>query len=186
MRNPRLAARYAKSLIDLAIEQNSLDVTLGDMQLLHGICAQVREFENMLRSPIIKADKKQHIIKAILEGRIHILTQTFINLLINKGRESNMPEIAQAFIEQYNVLKNIKSVSLTTAAPIEESIKQSILKKVYAGLPNDSIDLKTQIDESLIGGFVLEVEDKLFDSSIKKGLNDIKTKLLDYSYESKI
>jgi F-type H+-transporting ATPase subunit delta len=53
-------------------------------------------------------------------------------------------------------------------------------------MPNDTVDLKTEVDESLIGGFVLEVEDKLYDASVKKSLNDIKTKLIDYSYTSKV
>ena len=63
MQNPRLAARYAKSLLDLAVEQNQLETTLADMQLLENICRQSREFTVMLRSPVIQADKKHAINK---------------------------------------------------------------------------------------------------------------------------
>jgi F-type H+-transporting ATPase subunit delta len=186
MPNPRLASRYAKSLLDLAVEQNSLDATLQDMQLLDRICQHSHDFTSMLRSPIIHTDKKHHIIDAVLGSNIHTLTRTFMALLVNKGRESNLPEIAQAFIEQYNAMKNIKSVKLTTAVAIDEKVKESIMAKVMKNLSNDSIQLKTEVNPSLIGGFVLEMEDKLFDASISKHLHDFKNAVQDNSYISQL
>ncbi|HXS36484.1 MAG TPA: ATP synthase F1 subunit delta [Flavipsychrobacter sp.] len=186
MQNPRLASRYAKSLLDLAIEQNSVESTLKDMQLLDSICSHSRDFDGMLRSPIIKADKKQHVISAILSGRIHTVTQAFITLLVNKGREANLPEIAHSFISQYKEMKNIKTVTLTTAIPVNDNVKKSILSKVAANLVNDSIDLKTEVDPDLLGGFVLEMEDKLFDASVRRDLKDIKAQFLDNSYVSNL
>src|SRR6185437_14500149 len=184
MQNPRLASRYAKSLLDLAIEQKSVEPTLTDMQLLDSICRRSHDFESMLRSPIIKADKKLHVINAILNGSIHTLTQAFVTLLVNKGREASLPEIAHSFITQYKEMKNIKTVRLTTAVPVNDNVKNSILSKVAANLANDSIDLKTEVDPSLLGGFVLEMEDRLFDASVRRDLNDIKAQFLDNSYIS--
>ena len=108
MQNPRLATRYAKSLLDLAVERNSLEDTLKDMQLLTSICEQSHDFVVMLRSPVIPGDKKLNVVRLLLEGRnVSELTQVFVNLLVAKGRESNLPEIAGAFQTQYNELKNI-------------------------------------------------------------------------------
>jgi len=186
MQNPRLASRYAKSLLDLAVEQNSLEATLKDVQLLDGICQQNRDFANMLRSPIIKADKKLSIINAIFHDRISKVTQAFVNLLINKSREANLPEIARAFIAQYKEMKNIRTVKLTTAVTIDDSIKEAIRKKVSSGMPNSSIELNTEVNPELIGGFVLEMEDKLFDVSVRRDLNDIKAQFMDDSYVTKL
>jgi F-type H+-transporting ATPase subunit delta len=187
MQNPRLASRYAKSLLDLAIEQNSVEPTLKDMRMLHELCSVSHDFEVMLKSPVIKGDKKLHVINAVVKGQgMSQLTQAFINLLVSKGRELNLPEISAAFIEQYNKLKNIRTVSLTTALPVSDSVRKGIVAKVASFMPSDSINLQTKTDESLIGGFVLEVEDQLFDASIKKSLNDIKAKLLDHTYETKM
>jgi F-type H+-transporting ATPase subunit delta len=111
MPNPRLASRYAKSLLDLAVEQNALEATLKDVQLLEAT-GKNRDFANMLRSPIIKGDKKQEILKAIFGSNLGQLTQAFVNLLISKGREANLPEIATAFISQYKAMKNIRTVKL--------------------------------------------------------------------------
>ncbi len=187
MQNPRLATRYAKSLLDLAVEQNSLEATLKDMQVLNSICSQSRDFAIMLRSPVISSDKKLQIIFLVLKSyNINPLTTGFINLLVTKGRELNLPEIAEAFISQYNAAKNIRTVKLTTAANIDDAFKNSIQAKIKSFMPNDTIDLKTSVDETLIGGFVLEVEDKLFDASVRSNLNKIRAKIVDHSYETKI
>jgi F-type H+-transporting ATPase subunit delta len=187
MQNPRLASRYAKSILDLAVEQNSLEATLKDMQLLNSIFKASHDFELMLRSPVIKGDKKLSVIKAVLEGRnISPLTNAFINLLVAKGRELNLPEIASSFISQYNTLKKIRTVKLTTASAMNEGVKNSIQAKIATYMPTDTIALETAVDDSLIGGFVLEVEDRLFDASVKKSLNDMRSRLMDHSYESKM
>ncbi len=187
MQNPRLASRYAKSLLDLAVEQKSLDATLQDMQQLHHICTVSKDFELMLRSPIIKGDKKLAVINAVLANQgISELTKIFIKLLVSKGRELNLPEVAEAFIAQYNIMKNIRTVKLTTAAPVNDTIKNSIKNKVKSFMPQDTMNLETSVDPSLIGGFVLEVDDVLFDASVKKSLNEIRTKIVDHSYESKM
>ena len=187
MQNPRLATRYAKSLLDLAVEKNSLEATLKDMQVLDSICRKSHDFAVMLKSPVISGDKKLSVISLVLKSyNINELTNAFIYLLITKGRELNLPEIAGAFVTQYNALKNIRTVTLTTAAPMSNNIKSSLVAKIAGYMPNDTVDLKTEIDESLIGGFVLEVEDKLYDASVKKSLNDIRSKLLDYTYVTKI
>lgn len=175
MPNPRLASRYAKSLLDLAVEKNSLEDTLADIKYMESLCRNSKEFTNMLRSPVINASKKQEIISAVIGDSLKQLAQAFIKLLVNKGREEHLPEIASAFIAQYKEMKNIKPVTLTTAGPISNELKQAILKKVDASLPGAQIELTEKVNEDLIGGFVLQLEDKLFDASIRRDLNDVKT-----------
>jgi F-type H+-transporting ATPase subunit delta len=187
MQNPRLATRYAKSLLDLSVEKDSLESTLRDMQVLAAICGQCHDFALMLRSPIISSDKKLSIIFEVLKNyNINELTTAFIHLLVTKGRELNLPEISEAFITQYNAAKNIRTVKLTTASVIDDSVRSTILAKIAGYMPNDTVKLESAVDESLIGGFVVEVEDKLYDASVKKSLSDMRSKLIDYSYVSKL
>jgi F-type H+-transporting ATPase subunit delta len=186
MQNPRLATRYAKSVLDLAIERNCVEAVLGDMQVIHKICTQSRDFEVMLNSPVINGDKKLSVINEVLKRfNVNEITQAFVNLLVAKGRELYLYQISAAYIEQYNVLKKIRTVKLTTATPMNDSIKKTLEAKIAGYMPNDTIDLKTVVDDSLIGGFVLEVEDKLYDASVRKHLSDVKSKIVDTSYVSK-
>ncbi len=174
MQNPRLAARYAKSLLDLAVEQNSLDATLQDMTGVQQLCSASREFTGVLRSPIIKADKKAAIVDAILGSRLSPLSKAFVNLLVSKGREGSLPEIAGAFLEQYKKLKNIRTATLTTATPATDSLMATMKAKVEAAAPGQTVELKSVVDPSIIGGFILEIGDRIVDASVRRDLVDVR------------
>ena len=186
MQNPRLAERYAKSLIDLSMELQQLDAVYQDMALLHSICKQSREFVLMLSSPIINADKKHKIINSITEGKISKITQTFIQLLCSKNRESNLPGIVTSFIEQFNIIKGIHKVKLTTATPVSEAIKNSFIEKIKASTTIKNIEIEAKVNENLIGGFTLEMDGKLIDASIQRDLNDVKKQFANNDYIHKL
>lgn len=182
MRNPRLATRYAKSILDLAIEQNVLEPVLSDMELILNTFAKSRELTVILRSPVIGVEKKNAILAAIFEGKIQHITKLFIELLVKKNREFFLPEMAEAFITQYKVYKNIHVVRLTTAVAINDTLKEELERKIASSLTDGSIDMETRVNADLIGGFVLEVGDKLFDASILRDLNDIKKQFTKNEY----
>ena len=186
MQNPRLASRYAKSLIDIAQEQNILEAVKGDMELIARICNSNHDFVLMLKSPVVKADKKAAVIHAVLDGKVQKVTIAFISLLVNKGREFYLPEIAETFSLQYKELKNIRTVNLTTAIAIDEDLKKMIHDKVAASVQDGHIELETNVDEDLIGGFTLEIGDKLFDASIRRDLVDIKNQFTKNLYVADI
>lgn len=187
MLNPRLAGRYAKSLIDLAIEKNALEEVYNDMLLLQNIFRNNREFVTIMKSPVILPDKKQDIFKAVAAGgRISQFTSLFFQLLIRKSREASFPEIVNAFIDQYKVHKNIQTVKLITAKPLSEEMKQEIVRKVQGQTPLKTIDLKTEVREDLIGGFVLQMGDTLVDASISYDLKAIKKQFLNNDFIYKI
>src|SRR5258708_7781631 len=127
MPNPRLASRYAKSLIDLAIEKGQLEQVYADMQWLQSVCKSNRDFVTVLKSPVITSDKKNKILAAVAGDRINKITTTFNTLLVKKGRESNLPEIAAAFISQYKEHKKIHTVKLTTAGPLSNEMREAII-----------------------------------------------------------
>ena len=186
MQNPRLAQRYAKSLIDLSAEMNQLDPVHDDIMLLDAICTKRREFVMMLKSPIISAAKKNKIINAVTENKISNITQTFIKLLCSKNRESIIPEIIFSFIEQYNKIKGIHKVKLTTACPVSDEIKNSFVSKIESGYSIKNIELETCVNEKLIGGFILEMEGKLIDVSILRDLKDVKKQFANNDYIHKL
>ena len=181
MTNPRLATRYAKSLLDLSIEQNQTDAVYADMKLLKSLMRSNPDFTALLRSPIISSDKKDKIIEAIIGNKVSKLTMLFAKLLTVKTRESNLPEIVTAFINQYNILKNIQTVKLTTATPISGELKESIVAKVKGSM-DSSVELETAVEEELIGGFKLQIGDTLVDSSILRDLNDVRRQFLNNEY----
>lgn len=182
MQNPRLAARYAKSLVDIAIEQGKLDVIYNDMLTLQSICANNADFVQMIKSPIIKGTQKKSIMKAILSGKIDGVTETFVNLIITKGRDFFLPEIFTSTIVLYKEKNNITDVTLTTSEPLDEAMFADMEQKIAAQFAGRKIEIKTQVNPALIGGFVLEANNNLFDASILRDLNDIKKQFLQNLY----
>ncbi len=174
MKNPRLAGRYAKSIIDLAIERNELDIVYADMQYLQAVCKQSREFLNLIKSPIIPISLKNKAITAVTQGKISALTAAFNLLLISKNREFFLPEIVDAFIDQYNTIKGIHKVRLTTAIPVSDELKAAIVNKIKRDTSIKHIELDTKVKEELIGGFVLEFDNNLVDASVSRDLRDVK------------
>ncbi len=173
MRNPRLATRYAKSLLDLAIERGELEPAYQDMLTLQQLNKGNPDFVKMIGSPVIAPGKKLKIVEAITAGKVNELTAKFIRLLITKTREANLVEIVNAFITQYKQHKKIYTVKLTTATPVSEELKSSIVNQVKATSEMQNIELETKVDEKIIGGFVLQAGDKLIDASIAYDLKEI-------------
>lgn len=186
MNNPRLANRYAKSLLDLAVERDVLSPVIEDMKMFVRLCRQNPDFVTVLSSPIIASDKKLKIIESITADRVHELTTLFIRLLVQKTREINLPGIAKAFVEQYNVLKNIYKVKFTTAHPVSEELQKTIAAKVKAEKNLENIEWESAVDESLIGGFKLQLGDLLIDASVSHDLKDISRQFLNNDYIHKL
>lgn len=182
MSNQRLAYRYAKSLVDISIEKNQLEAVFADIQYIKAVCKGSKDFSNLLASPIIKADKKETIINAVFQNNIGTITTQFNKLLVSKGREGDMLAIAESFSAQYNEIKGILIVKLTTAVAISDELKASIENKVSAANSKAIIQLETKVDENIIGGFLLEFDNKLVDASILRDLNDVKKQFLKNYY----
>jgi F-type H+-transporting ATPase subunit delta len=187
MNNPRLAGRYAKSLLDLATEQNQVDAVYADMKWIHKICKSNPDFVNVLRSPVIKPSAKQNILESITKERVSTLTSAFIKLLVIKARETNLPEIATTYIDQFNELRNIHKVKITTAEPLTPEMQNAIMANVKAAATaNQTFEIETTVKNELIGGFLLETDGTLVDASILRDLKDIQKQFMNNDYLHRI
>ena len=174
MANLRVATRYAKSLIDLAIEQNQLETVKQDMDTLRKL-VDVRDFALLLKSPVIVPTKKQSILDTILEGRVSELMQGFVRILVRKGRENVLVDISNAFMEQYRKIKHISAVKVTSAIPLDEATLAKIKDQlVKAGSTEEHIEFTTSVDPTLIGGFILEFDGMVYDASVAHKLGELR------------
>lgn len=170
----RVASRYAKSLIDLAQERNELETVHGDVQSFDSLTAN-RDFYLMLKSPVISAGKKLSILDALLKDKYSELTMAFLRILVKKGREPYLPEVADEFIRQYREIKGISTVQVTTAVPLSEALMADIRRKLAQhGVTEQNIDLQAKVDPELIGGFILEFDGKIYDDSVAHKLEEMR------------
>ena len=169
----QVAVRYAKSLIELADEKGQLDTVYADMRKVLAGCRQIKDLQLLLKSPLIKTDKKIQVFKAIFKGQVCTITEEFIVLITRNRRESYLEGISEQFIIQYKEKKNIITATVTSAIALDATIKAKILdilKKWY----KSEIEIIEKVDNKLIGGFVLRIGNKEADMSILRQLNQLK------------
>ena len=177
-----LATRYAKSLIQLAEEKGQLEAVYKDMKDMNNTFQNSRELLLMFKSPIITTDKKLNVVKLLFEGKVNTLLYQFMILVIKKGREAYFKDIAASFVTQYNVIKNITPVKITSAVKLDAALVQNIIASLKAKEKLGEIELHEVIDASMIGGFTLQYADKMLDSSVSAGLTAMKEVIEDDSY----
>jgi F-type H+-transporting ATPase subunit delta len=174
MASSRVAIRYVKSLLSLAEDQQKLEAVHRDLQLFSRIAMENRDLVLVLRNPIIKSDKKQMILKAIFGGKVNDLTMAFLDIICRKGRENILPQVAEAFHHLYNAHEGIGSATVISAAPLDKELRKEIETIAKALNRKNVIELHERVDNELIGGFILKVEDRQIDASVRSKLNKLK------------
>jgi F-type H+-transporting ATPase subunit delta len=176
MSNIKVASRYAKSLLELAVEKNALEDVIGDMKSLLSIADQNREVGLAMSSPIVSFDKKFNILKALLGKSANPITLSFFDLVTRKNRSNVIIQTAQEFLNQYNEYKGIQVAEVTVTLPLTEELRKEMIDivKEISGL--EKVELVEKIDKSLIGGFILKVNDKLWDDSLSGKLRKARMK----------
>ena len=181
----RIATPYAKSLLDLARDREAIDAVMADIEHFR-TSARNEDLRNLLASPVISADKKLNVFNALFGG-YHPITKGFIDIVTSKGREAALVEIGDEFMRIYRQERNITVVKLTSAAPLETVQVERIKSKLVAdGLSTNNIELEQRVDASLIGGFVVEVGDRLYDASAKAKLNTLRKEFTGNPYLNNI
>jgi len=168
----RVAARYAKSLIDLSVERNELEKVREDIISFLQTAKANPEFRAVLKNPIVPIEKKSKIVEALFGSKVAATTKSFFEIVIRKGRAVILYATAKEFIEQYNEKNNILRAKVKSAFELNSQAEAEILAIVEKATKKKII-LEKSVDSKLIGGFILTVGDKQFDASIAKSLANL-------------
>jgi len=175
MNDSRISVRYSRALFQSALEKNILGKINQDMILIKDICTnpEIREF---LSNPVIRPSKKTEILNDLLAKNVDNLTMSLVDLVVRNGREKYLPAIARVFVHNTMKYNGITESFLTTAVKMDAAIKKEI-SNLITELFKTKVDLKENIDESVIGGFILRVDDNYIDGSVRNKLRKIKKEL---------
>ncbi|WP_184547952.1 ATP synthase F1 subunit delta [Mucilaginibacter sp. FT3.2] len=168
-----VAARYAKSLIDLAQEQNSVEAAKTDMELFVHTLKANPQLAAVLANPVVAHTKKLNILDLIFAGKVNKLTLAFFKLMVNKGRGEILGTTGYEFVNLYNLKNHITKATVVSAKALSEANKSVIAAELQKSI-GGTIQLATKVDASLIGGFILTVGDRQLDSSVTGTLNKLK------------
>lgn len=169
----KVATRYAKSLIDLATEQNQLEEVKADMVLFVETLRLSGTLSAVLRNPIVSPSKKTSILTDLFTDKVQPATLGFFKIMIAKMRSEILYDTAKEFIEQYNLKQHIVKATVISAEPLSESNRAEVVAIIKRATDGNAV-LEEKVDPKLIGGFVLTVGDRQFDTSIASTLNKLK------------
>ncbi len=168
----RIARRYAKSLFELAQEKNATDAVKNDVDFLERVYDLTPEFRFFLRGPEVQPRVKARILKILFDGKLHVVTGTFLELLAMRSRVELLPQIAYAFLDLYHQSRNEVVVKLISAQALSDEQKNIIAQRVKTGLNKTPI-LREEVRPELIGGFKLLIGTQLYDQTVVRALRKI-------------
>ena len=172
MKDTRAAIRYAKAILDIAVDQKATKAVEKDMRAVVGTITDSRELRDMLESPVLKGSAKKKALSGIFKDA-HTISVGLINLLVDNKRIGMLNEVALKYIILNEQLKGEDVAFVTTAVPMTKELEGKVLAQV-AKLTGNEVTVQNKVDESIIGGFVLRVGDLQFDASVANKLNNLK------------
>ena len=172
----QIAVRYAKALFLSAKEKNVLDQVREDMETLLDAAAGIPDIMRLLGSPIIDTAKKTEVLTEIFKPGMNSLSIDFIRMVTGNKREEYLPGMARYFVQLYKEEKGIQVATISSAVRLDTRNSELIRQMIKAAFKSE-IELEEEIKEDLIGGFVLRVENKQLDASVKGKLAHIKKEL---------
>jgi len=172
MAGRRAAIRYAKAVLGLAKDQNTVETVNNDMELIANTVAKSKDLSDMLQSPILRSELKKTALLEVFKG-LNLITVGLIDILISNKRINILSDVASAYNNLYNQFRGSEEATVTTAVPLTDDLKSKVLAKAKE-LTGKDIAIKNIVDESIIGGFILRIGDIQYNASIANQLNKLK------------
>ena len=171
------AVAYARSLLELANERNEAEPINADLQALREAIESDPTFQEFLSNPSVSTGDRARVIKHTLEGRASQLLRNFVGVLAANGRLGLLAEAAAAYEDLLGEQLGKIEVDVIVAQRLTPDQLEQVRQKVGAALKKDAV-IHQYVDESIIGGLILRVQDQLIDASVKRQLEAIKQKLM--------
>ena len=172
MLTSKVAKRYAQGLLDFTQESGNTESVFNEMKDIVKIMSLSKDLNQFFSTPIIDARKKEAIALEIFKD-FSPVAKNIIRLIIKQGREAQLKNIAQEFINKVEDIKGTQRISLTSASKLsEQNIQKIIADSKMVNVSN--YDLETIIKPYILGGYILRVGDQQIDASVKTQLNNIK------------
>lgn len=176
--------RYAEALFEVALEMDKLEQFKEEVKVVSDILEQEAKLKTIFQHPKLSKNEKKDIINSLFKNNASQEILNFLYIIVDKGREKFINDIKNEYISLSNEKQGIVEAQAITAVPMGEEEKIELQKKLTKKL-NKKVNLTNIIDESIIGGVLVRIEDKVIDASIKGQLDEIQ-KMLNNTRVTKI
>lgn len=173
MKYLRVSKRYAKALLAIAFENNVHERVYEDMKLVFKAFDDSSELKILMKSPIVRESKKINILHSIFKDIIHPFSLKYIDIITRKKRAELIQPIALQYTNVYCDFLGIEKVEVVAATQLSEKLRDRVLSVAKKITPKEII-IEEQVNDELIGGFILNVGGYRYDASIRRKLNQLK------------
>ena len=161
-----------------AVEKNKVDVLLEEVEQLKQVLSENEEFGRLMNHPKIIKEEKIKVARNVFEGRVSEELMGFLTVVITKDRYRDIDAIIDYFIAEVKRYQGIGIATVTTAVPLREEQRGRIERRLLDTTKYTKMEMHYSVDESLIGGMVVRIGDRVVDSSIRTKLNELQKELL--------
>ncbi len=169
-----ISSRYGSALYNLASEKKCVDEILNDFVLVEETLNESSELRQVIRSPLINSEEKLNILLKIFDGsNFNNLTKTFLKVLDNNKRISNLSSIILQFKKINSDKRGDISADVTSANELSEDDKNNITNQLKSSL-GQKLSLNFDVDKDIIGGLIVKVGSKMIDTSIANKISKLK------------
>ena len=172
MAGARAAIRYAKAVLSLASDQKSTDVVNNDMKLIATTIAESKDLSEALQSPVIPSSVKKSVLLEVFK-KADKTTLGLIDTLVTNNRIDILSDVAVKYSQLLDESKGIELATVTTAVALTADLEKKVLAKAKE-LTGKDVEVKSIIDESILGGFILRIGDLQYNASVANQLNKLK------------
>jgi F-type H+-transporting ATPase subunit delta len=169
-----MAGRYATALFELALEANSIDAVLADLQTFDGLLAESADLTRLVRSPVFTADAQSKAVAAVIDrAGITGLSAQFLKVLTQNRRLFAVRDVINAYGALVARHKGEVTAQVTVAEPLSEA-HQAEIKNNLSAVTGKDVRVDVKVDPSIIGGLIVKLGSRMVDSSLRTKLNSIK------------
>jgi F-type H+-transporting ATPase subunit delta len=172
-RNIKLAQPYAEALLDVTTKEGSLDKVINDLTSLSTILSESSDLRKALANPTLSSLAKKEIIKAVLKDAVSKTIVKFLMVLCDRGRIAYLADVIEKALELAYEKASIQIAYVSSSIELTSAQEESLTEKLQTMTGASQIKLKLSIDESLLGGFVVQVGSKIIDNSVKGQLRQL-------------
>ncbi len=180
MAEQKVSTRYASSLLESVIQKNLLDAVSNDVELVSAVIKQNPNLNRMLENPVIRPELKSSILEEIFKSRVNSETMDFILFIVKKKRE----ELLQSILDRFKELRDSKlgfvNVNVLAASEFTDVQKNELQSKLQLIL-NKKVRMNYRVDEKILGGFIVQAGDTVYNASIKHQLDLLRKQFVEAS-----
>jgi F-type H+-transporting ATPase subunit delta len=177
MARPTTAARrYAEAAFELAARDRSHDTWARDLDVLAGVTSD-QKVRAVLANRAVPHAQREQLVTDLLGKQVSRPAVNLVRLLVDRGRADLLPTIAAEYQRLLNRQRGVVEAEVTSAAPLSADELEALRARIEA-MAGTKVDLRTRVDESLIGGLTVKVAGRLLDASVRGRLERLRSQLV--------